>query len=107
MELSVGEILQAYEEDDIAADEKFMNKILRVTGTVSLIDVKDKLDIHYIRMTGRGGDPWQSLQCMFDKKYSAVLEQLEKGQSITVQGRYTGSIIAIRMVDCILIPGVD
>ncbi len=103
MELNVGEILAAYEEDDVAADEKFMNKILRVTGEVSLIDIKDKLDIHYIRLTGSGGDPWQNLQCIFDKKYSSLLEQLEKYQTVTVQGRYNGSIIAIRMIDCILI----
>lgn len=103
MELTVGEILTAYEEDDVAADEKFMNKILRVTGTVSLVDVKDRLDIHYIRLTGSGGDPWQSLQCMFDKKHSAALEQLEKGQTVTAQGRYNGSVIAIRMVDCVLV----
>ncbi len=103
MELTVGEILTAYEEDDVAADEKFMNKILRVNGKVSLIDIKDKLDIHYIRMTGSGGDPWQSLQCMFDKKHSAALGELEKGQTVTVQGRYSGSVIAIRMFDCVLI----
>lgn len=103
MELTVGEILTAYEEDDVAADEKFMNKVLRVTGTVSLIDIKDKLDIHYIRLKGSGGDPWQSLQCMFDKKHSKALEQLEKGQTVTVQGRYSGSVIAIRMVDCALV----
>jgi DNA-directed RNA polymerase subunit RPC12/RpoP len=103
IELTVGEILTAYEEDDVAADEKFMNRVLRVTGTVSMIDIKDKLDIHYIRMTGSGGDPWQSLQCMFDKKHSKALEQLEKEQTATVQGRYSGSVIAIRMVDCALV----
>jgi len=103
MELTVGEILEAYEENDVAADEKFMNKILRVTGKVSLVDVKDKLAIHYIRLTGGGGDPWQNLQCMFDKKYSSLLEQLEKGQTVTVQGIYRGSVIAIRMVDCVLV----
>ena len=103
MELTVGEILMAYEEDDVAADEKFMNNILRVTGTVSLVDVKDRLDIHYIRLIGIGGDRRQNLQCMFEKKYSTALEQLEKGQTVTVQGRYRGSVIAIRMVDCVLV----
>ena len=66
-------------------------------------DIKDRLDIHYIRLTGNGGDPWQSLQCMFNKKHSQALEQLEKGQTVTVQGRYSGSVIAIRMVDCVLV----
>ncbi|UCE97493.1 MAG: hypothetical protein JSV74_05990 [Dehalococcoidia bacterium] len=103
MELNVEDILKEYEIDDAAADEMFMNKILRVTGIVSLIDIKDKLDIHYIRITGSGVDPWQNLQCMFDKKYASVLGELERGQTVTVQGRYSGSIIAIRMVNCELI----
>lgn len=104
IELTAGEILTAYETDDVAADERFVNKILRVTGTVSMIDIKDKLDTHYIRLTGNSGDPWQSVQCMFDKKHTAALGQLEKGQTITAQGRYNGSIIAIRMVKCVLVP---
>ncbi len=103
MELTVTEILAAYDEDDVAADEKFVNKILRVTGTVSMIDIKAKLDTHYIRLAGSGGDPWQSVQCIFDKKHSLALGQLEKGQTVTAQGRYSGSIIAIRMVDCVLV----
>jgi len=103
MELTVTEILAAYDKDDVAADEKFVNKILRVTGTVSMIDIKAKLDTHYIRLTGSGGDPWQSVQCIFDKKHSSALGQLEKAQTVTAQGRYSGSIIAIRMVDCVLI----
>ena len=104
MELTVEEILAAYEEDDVAADEGFINKILRVTGIVFMIDIKDRLDTHYIRLTGSGGDPWQSVQCMFDKKHSSALGQLEKGQTVTVQGRYSGSVIAIRVVNCVLVP---
>lgn len=103
IELTVGEVLKAYEENDIDADAKFINKTLRITGTVSLVDIKEGLNIQYIRLTGNSGDPWQSMQCMFDSKYIKAFEQLEKGQTITVQGRYNGSVIAIRMVDCILV----
>ena len=103
MELTVSELFTAYENDDIAAGERFANKILRITGVVSLIDVKNISDTHYIRLTGSEGDLMQSVQCMFDKKYASLLCQLEKGQVVTVQGRYNGSIIAMRMVDCFLI----
>jgi len=103
MELSVGELLAAYEEDDVAADEKFTNKILKMNGVVSMIDVKDRLDTHYIRLTDGNKNCLQSLQCMFDKKHAPALRELEKGQNITVQGRYNGSVIAMRIVDCVLI----
>ncbi len=103
MELTVEDMLSAYETDDVAADERFINKILRLTGVVSAIDVKDVLDINSIRLTGIAGDPLQSVQCMFGKKHSSALTQLEKGQTVTVQGRYSGSLIAMRMVDCALV----
>ncbi len=103
MELTVEELLSAYETDEVAADAKFVNNILRVTGVVAMIDIKDKLDTHYIRLTGAEGNLLQSVQCVFDKKHAPALEQLEKGQTVTVQGTYNGSIIAIRMVDCVLV----
>ena len=51
IELTIEEILKAYEEDDVAADTKFINKILRVTGIVSLVDIKEGLDIQFIKLT--------------------------------------------------------
>jgi len=104
MELTVEELLSAYETDEVVADAKFVNKILRVTGVVAMIDIKNKLETHYIRLTGAEEDLLQSVQCVFNKKHAPALEQLEKGQMVTVQGTYNGSIIAIRMVDCVLVP---
>ncbi|MCJ7763670.1 MAG: OB-fold putative lipoprotein, partial [Dehalococcoidales bacterium] len=103
VKLTASELFTAYETDDIAAGERFANKILRITGVVSLIDVKNVSDTHYIRLTGSEGGLMQSAQCMFDKKHASLLCQLERGQVVTVQGRYNGSIIAMRMVDCFLI----
>jgi hypothetical protein len=103
MELTVDELLATYAADDAAADERFVNRVIRLTGVVSSIDVKNVLDINSIRLTGSNGDQLQSVQCMFDKKYSAELAQLEIGQTATVQGRYNGSLIAMRMVGCALV----
>lgn len=102
-ELNVTELFKAYEEDDIAADERFVDKILKITGVVSLIDAKNVSDTHYIRLAANEGDLMQSVQCMFAKKHASSLAQLEKGQVVTVQGRYNGSVIAMRMVDCVLV----
>jgi hypothetical protein len=103
MELTVDELLSAYATDEVAADAKFVNKLLRVTGVVAMIDVKAMLDTHYIRLTGAERNLLQSVQCMFDKKHAPILKQLEKEQTVTVQGEYNGSIIAIRMIDCTLV----
>jgi len=103
IELTVEELLSAYATDEVAADTKFANELLRIAGVVAMIDVKEKLDIHYIRLTDAKRNLLQSVQCMFDKKHAPVLQQLEIGQTVTVQGIYKGSLIAIRMVDCVLV----
>ena len=103
LELTVDELFGAYEEDQLAADDKFADKIMRVSGSVASIDLKDILDTYYIRLTGTDDDILESVQCMFDKKHGDLLRQLEKGQAIAVQGRYNGSVIAVRIMDCFLV----
>jgi hypothetical protein len=103
IELTVEELLSAYETDPVTADEKFVNEVLRVTGVVATVDVKDFLDTHYIRLTGSERNFLQSVQCMFDKKHASLLAKLETGQTVTVQGKFNGSMIAIRLTDCFLV----
>lgn len=101
--LTVDEIFKEYTEDESAADARFVNKLLQVTGMVTMIDVKDILDIHCIRISGAEGNNTQSVKCMFDKKHAPLLKELQKGQTVTVRGVFDGSLIAIRMVNCALV----
>ena len=103
MELTVEELLSAYAKDRDAADIKFAKKLLRVTGVVAMIDVKDMLDTHYIRLTTAERNLLWNVRCIFDKKHASVLQQLAIGQTATVQGIYNGSIIEIRMMNCIIV----
>ena len=103
MELTVDELLSAYATDEAAADAKLANKLLRVTGVVAMIDVKEMLDTHNIRLTTAERNLLRSVRCVFDKKQAPVLQELAIGQTVTVQGIYNGSIIEIRMLDCVLV----
>jgi len=104
IEITVGELLSTYEESGEAADAKFANKILRVTGIVKRIEAKDTLDIYYITLT----DVEKTLllvdvRCFFDRKHEPELNLLTSGQTVTVQGKYDGSMINIRMSNCFLV----
>ncbi len=101
-ETTVEQLISAYEVDEAAADAEFVNKILKLTGVVTKIEVNDTLDVHYIVLTSAESKGPQSVRCLFDKKYEAQLNQLTKEQTVTVQGKYNGSIIAMRMRDCVL-----
>jgi len=104
IEITAGELLSAYEENGEAADAKFANKILRVTGIVKRIEAKDSLDIYYITLT----DVEKTLllidvRCFFDRKHGPELNLLTPGKTVTVQGKYDGSMINIRMSNCFLV----
>ncbi len=101
-ETTVEQLISAYEVDEAAADAEFVNKILKLTGVVTKIEVNDTLDVHYIVLTSAENKGPQSVRCLFDKKYEAELNQLTKEQTVTVQGKYNGSMIAMRMRDCVL-----
>ena len=103
LEITVDELLSAYEVDEVAADAKFANKILKVTGVVSRIELKDSLSVHYIMLTSTEKKLLQSVRCMFDKGHGDELYQLTTEQTVTVQGKYDGSIMEIRLRDCVLV----
>ena len=103
IELTVEELLSAYQADGAAADAKFTNKTLKITGVVDRIEVKDILDIHYITLTGAEKPLLQAVRCMFHREHGPELSQLTIGQTVTVQGKYDGSIVNMSMRDCVLV----
>jgi hypothetical protein len=102
-EITVEQLILAYEVDAAAADAEFTNKILKLTGVVTKIEASGTLDVHYIVLSCAENKGPQSVRCLFPKTCGAELNQLTKEQMVTVQGKYNGSIIAMRMRDCVLV----
>ena len=103
VEVTVEELITAYEDDEETANERFGSKIIKITGVVDRIEVKDSLDIFYITLTSNEKDMPQVVRCMFDKKHGKALTRLRAGQTVTVQGKYTGSVVDIRMGSCFIV----
>lgn len=102
MEVTAKELASAYETDMEKADTSFKNKIIKVTGIVNRMELKDKLDIHYITL-GVEEDLQVSVRCMFDKGHVNELRRLGRGQMVTVQGEFVGSMWDLRMIHCVLV----
>ncbi len=104
MELTVDELLDAYATGGEGADARFTNQILKMTGVAERIEIKDALDIYYITLnTAQEEKSMQSVRCVFDKKHAPELGRLETGQTMTVQGKYDGSVIDLSLRDCVLV----
>jgi hypothetical protein len=100
--VTVDELNSAFNADKAAANAKLMNKILKVTGTVDKIFVKEHLDIQYIMLTSSGNRENWSVRCTFGREYGPHLTRLSPGQMETVQGKYAGYERNIILKDCAL-----
>jgi len=81
IEVTAQELWADYKANQVAADLKYKDQTLKVTGTVIEIG-KGFLDTPYVKLLG-GSTYIESLmgvQCMFDRKYEPELAQLTKGQ---------------------------
>lgn len=99
IEITPSELYNAYEENEVAADNQYKGKLVRITGTIDNIG-KDILDEVYI--TIEAGNTFDSIQCYFENE-----EQIEKvatlksGEEITLVGECTGlTITTVMMHSC-------
>ena len=103
IDMTLDELISAYKADEAAANVRFMNKILKLTGVVNRIEVNDYLDSSYLIITSPEKELLQTARCYFDKKRDPELSQLTTDQMVTVQGKFDGSMINIRLNDCVLV----
>jgi hypothetical protein len=99
IEVTANEIYQAYEDNQIVADEQFKDKYIIVTGIVDDIK-KDILGNPYVTLETSS---YWSVQCMFPKEDIAVLTKLSKGQKVRIAGRVTGTTMNVLLEHCRLV----
>ena len=86
-----------------AADEKFSGKVIKLTGVVNRIEVKDYQDFDYINLTNAEDNILDHVRCFFDKKHGPELTELAMGQKVAVVGTYDGSLVSMRLRSCRLV----
>ena len=96
-------LLDEYDANEIAANERYNDRVVTLTGIVTDIGA-DILGTPYLTLPGRGGLSF--VQCMFDDQREARrLVNLTKGQRVTVQGRVSGKMLMnVILRDCVESP---
>lgn len=95
--VSASEIAIAYNENTVAADQRFKGKEFRVTGSVGDINT-DVLGYPYVTLRG-GVNEFMEPQFAFDKSDSDQLAKLKKGDRVTLACKGKGDIAKIPMSD--------
>ncbi|GKV56015.1 hypothetical protein NCCP2222_19620 [Sporosarcina sp. NCCP-2222] len=89
--VSMMDLYNAYQDNEVAADLKYKNKSLEVTGVISDFGV-DAFGTAFIKFdTGRG--PFHDTQVFFKKGQEEKIAELSKGETITIVGKGGGLII--------------
>ncbi|GEM_PF-676672 len=100
-EISAAEIAAAYHADKVAVDAKLRNKVIRVTGAIGKMVIREHLDIVYLILTDAHRSDMWNIRCTFDKKYGTQLRRFNLGDIVTIQGRYDGYERNIILKDCV------
>ena len=101
-EVTVDELLNAYQVDRKAAEAQYKGEILLVTGTVGSIGI-NLVGVPFVKLAGNSVEAWR-VQCIFDKDYESELAEVKRGERITIQGKCNDYLPPdVAMKDCILI----
>ena len=90
------DLCKEYTKDEKAADAKYLNQVIEVTGSVNGLEKNQDSGVMAILATS---DPSTGIQCSMREKNMA----LEKGKEVTIRGFCTGNgITGVSLTDCII-----
>ena len=90
--LSSEQLYKEYSTNETAADEKYSNKILEVTGPVADVQITPQATNVLLAATATGG-----VNCSIMNGETRIT----KGERITVKGRCTGFLMDVSLVDAV------
>lgn len=94
--LTAQDLFAAFDRDENAANEKYLDEMLEVTGTIEKINVSEDKSIVQFRTE----DLIAGIICEFEK--GALQNIPSEGEEITVRGICTGKLMDVVLVRCIL-----
>jgi hypothetical protein len=84
--VSIAQLMNDFDENQVAANMKYKGKAVRVEGIVQAITVKDDWPRVYLSSQQRHPVYCENVACCFKDSDNAELAQLSKGSLITVEG---------------------
>ena len=89
LKINAYELRAEYEANEVAADEKYEDKIAYVEGVIDGFG-KTIGDYPYIILDD--GVYFVSVQCIFQKEHTSAIAALKEGQEVTIRGELSGKL---------------
>jgi hypothetical protein len=97
---TIEELVAAFETDEAAATQKYVNKIVQVSGTVSLIEAKAGMPLN---ITLSESSNYSGVICSFNETVAIVPEKISPGTKLAVKGVCSGYLMDVLMNNCVLV----
>lgn len=92
-------LLDDFENDEISANEKYLEQIIQVTGKIQKLGTANGNGI--ITLTGENS--LGSVICHLSEKENKKVVSLREGQEIIVKGICTGFLMDVILINCVLV----
>ena len=96
--ISATNLFNAFQSDEAAANEKFLDKIIEVTGTV--VEVKKGEDGE-VSVTLDGGGMVFGVICKMDQLTTHKRTDFKTGEQLTLKGICTGVLMDVVLTRCV------
>jgi len=100
--VSAADLIKDFQADPAAADGKHKGKCLELTGVVERTG-KERDFTPFVILHAGDENAKVKVECFFeitDEAYKARLDGLQKGQTITVRGEYSGQVSNVQLRMC-------
>lgn len=99
IELSATELFTAFETDESTANEKYLDKVLAVTGEVRSVQTNEE---GTVTVTLSAGSDMFGVICELDTLSERPKTNFQPGETITLKGICTGMLMDVVLVRCVL-----
>ncbi len=89
----------AYEKNEIAADNAYKNKLVKMSGVVE--NIGTVFGDSYVTL--EAGGLLSGVQCTLADDAVARASTLEKGQKVVLQGKVSGKSLGVSVKDCVFV----
>jgi len=96
--ISAADLQQAFENNEVSASAKFVNRIIEVSGNIESISIGEE---NALNLTLQTGSDLSSVICTIPDAASTV--NLSTGNPITVRGECSGYLMDVLLNNCVII----
>jgi hypothetical protein len=100
-DISAPDLFKDFESDEQAANEKYLDEIVQVTGTVQGVETKDD---GLVSVTLQG-DGMFGVVCELDQMAEHDRLEFNAGEQVTLKGKCTGKLMDVVLVRCVEVHG--